>query len=268
MDSRWYLDINRWARSTSWAHWFVTAYFQRVPGPVGLGLIFLAALIVLGWWSARRDPGALPAVAWAALGGAAAYFLSLLAARALAQSRPYHTLTHVEVLVRPITRYGFPDSRVAVAGAVVCGLALAKRWVLLVVSVVGGGLLAFAGVYVGVDYPSDVVGGAVFGAVVYLLAWPLMSRSLAVIFGRLAGGPLGGLVRVKGGGRPRDKRAVGRPFREPRMPTARAMEALRAATEASRAHAGSAGPAARPGPDGGDSQAVGAADADKRRSRG
>lgn len=225
----------------------MAAYFQRVLASAGIGLAVLAALLVAAWWSARRSPPDLPAVAWAALGGAAAYFLSVLAAKALKQARPYHTLTHVQMLVRPLTQYGFPDSRVAVAGAVVCGLALARRWALLGLAVAAGLLLALSGVYVGVDYPSDVVGGAVFGAAVDLLLWPLAARALSPLVGSLATGPLGRLVQVRGG--VRDKRpSAGRPLRGPKMPTAEAMEALRAATEAARAQSEAA---ARTGAGGG-----------------
>jgi len=212
----------------------MAAYFQRVPGPVGIAMVVLAALVLLAWLSARRSPDDLPAVVWAALGAVAAYFLAVLLAKGLGQSRPYHTLKHVEVLVRPLTQYGFPDSRVAVGGAVVCGLALARRWGLLVLAVAAGLLLALAGVYVGVDYPSDVVGGAVFGAAVDLLTWPLAARALVPLLSRVALGPFGRLAQVRGG--PRDKRpSAGRPMRAPKMPTAEAMEALRAATEAARA---------------------------------
>jgi undecaprenyl-diphosphatase len=223
------LDVNRFARSTSWAHGFAKAYYQRVTPPVGAGVLVMALVLVLAWWSARRSPGHVAAVIWAAGGAAGAYGLSVLVDGVLAQSRPYVTMKHVEVLVRGSPTFGFPDGRTAVVGAVVCGLVLARRWLLLVVAVLAGLLLALTGVYVGADYPSDSAGGAVFGAVVVLVLWPVVSVVLGAVVARTATSRLGVLVEAR-----RPGAGYSRMPSPTRLPDARAMDALKAATEAAR----------------------------------
>ena len=231
MDQRWYLDVNRFAKATPWAHGFMTAYYERLLAPVGVGLLFLALLVVVGWWSARRHPEHEAAVIWTALGALAALGLSQALARAVARPRPYQVLKGIEVLVPRVSGYGLPSGRAAVAGAVVCGLLLAGRWRLALVASLGGLLLLFAGVYVGVDYPSAVAAGAVFGAAVVLVLWPLVAW-LLVGHGQLGGDePLGRVFAVRGAlKRPVSQWPVERTSQ--RLPDAKAMDALRTASEA------------------------------------
>jgi membrane-associated phospholipid phosphatase len=241
VDKRWYLDVNQFAKATPWAHSFMTAYYQRLFSPVGAGLLFLALLILLGWWRARRHPEHEAAVLWTAVGAVAALGLSQAAARALAMPRPYQVLKGVEVLVPRLSSFGLPNGRAAVAGAVVCGLLLAGRWRLALLALLPGLLLLFAGVYVGVDYPSAVAAGAVFGAVVVLALWPLVAWVLAALVAWVGTSPFGRVVSVKGAmKRPVNQWAMERPSQ--RLPDAKAMEALRTASEAARA------PNCHPGP--------------------
>jgi len=233
VDQRWYLDVNQFAKNTPWAHGFMTAYYERVLSPVGAGLLVLAVVVVVGWWSARRHPEHEAAVIWTALGALLAFGLGQVLAQALARPRPYQVLKGVEVLVPRVAGYGLPSARAAVAGAVVCGLLLAGRWRLAVVALLGGLLLLFAGVYVGVDYPSAVAGGAVFGAVVVLVLWPLVSWLLSALVAWVGTSPFGRLFAVRGALR-RSTTQWPVDTSSHRMPDAKAMEALRAASEAAR----------------------------------
>jgi hypothetical protein len=95
-------------------------------------------------------------------------------------------------------------------------------------------LLLFAGVYVGADYPSAVAAGAVFGAVVVLVLWPLVAWVLAALVAWVGTGPLGRVVSVKGAmKRPVIQWPVER--QSQRLPDAKAMAALRTASEAAKA---------------------------------
>jgi membrane-associated phospholipid phosphatase len=233
VDKRWYLDVNQVAKTTPWAHGFMTRYYDRLLSPVGAGLLFLALLVVAGWWTARRHPEHEAAVIWTALGALVALGLSQVLAQVLARPRPYQVLKGVEVLVPRVSGFGLPSGRAAVAGAVVCGLLLAGRWRLALVALPAALLLLFAAVYVGVDYPSAVAGGAVFGAVVVLVLWPLVAWLLSGVVAWVGTSPLGRVFAVRGSmKRPATQWAVERPSQ--RLPDARAMEALRAASEAAR----------------------------------
>ncbi len=76
--------------------------------------------------------------------------------------RPCHALTDVHLLVPCGSGYSFPSSHAVnnVAGAVVLSFFLPKwNWAFYLFASV----VAFSRVYVGVHYPSDVLGGAVVG---------------------------------------------------------------------------------------------------------
>lgn len=235
MDKRWYLDVNRLARSTSWAHGAVTAYVERALAPVGVGLLLLAALVVVGWWSARRAPGHMAAIVWCAVGALVALGLCQVLVPVLAQPRPYQALHHVELLVPRAAAhsYALPNSRAAIAGAIVFGLVLARRWRLATGAFLAALLLLFGCVYVGASYPSDVAVGAGLGAAVEVALWPLGSWLLVPVVASLAEGPFDWLVVSSAPARkPTRALVVQRP--STRLPNAKAMEALRTATEAAR----------------------------------
>ena len=102
----------------------MTGYYDRLVVPIGAGLLFLALLVVVGWWSARRQPEHMAAVIWACLGALAVLGLNQVLVRLLARLRPYNVLSGVEVLVPRVHGYGTPSAHAAMAGAVVCGLML------------------------------------------------------------------------------------------------------------------------------------------------
>ncbi|HXW79302.1 MAG TPA: phosphatase PAP2 family protein [Acidimicrobiales bacterium] len=235
LDARWYLDVNRWAKNTTWAHGFMTTYYDRFVAPIGAGLLFLALLVLVAWWSARRQPQHMAAVIWAFLGALAALGLNQLLVQLLARPRPYNVLSGVEVLVPRVQGYGTPSAHAAVAGAVVCGLLLARRWRLAVLALLGALLLLFADVYVGADYPSAVAGGALFGALVVLLLWPLVSWLLMAAVGRVGESPVGGAVATRGSLKKAPAQLISeRPTTRLPNSNAKAMDALRAASEAAR----------------------------------
>ena len=99
LDRRWYLDVNRFARTTTWAHGFMKAYYQRLAPPVGAGLLVLALLVLVAWWSARRHPQHMAAVIWTALAGLAAFGVGEVLLQVLAERPPYTVIRGAEVLV-------------------------------------------------------------------------------------------------------------------------------------------------------------------------
>lgn len=162
MDRAWFRDVNAFARETPWAHGVLAAYALWV------GLVLLACLLAAGWFGARRRADAPRAVATAFLAGGGAV-VSLLANQAIGpaigRTRPCHALAHVEVLLSCAHDSSFPSDHAMVAGAFAAGLLLLNRRLGLVATLLALAL-AFARVYVGVHFPSDVAAGLAIGAII------------------------------------------------------------------------------------------------------
>ncbi len=193
LNTRLYLDLNRVARHSVWAHTFMHAY------ALWLGPVVLAATVVLAyavvWW--RRSLHAAALLVLGGIGTLAALGLNQLVGHAARELRPYDAHPHALVLVARTNDYAFPSDHAVLAGgllATVLLLIAPQAWhavgrrrngtrptafVAFAVSVnlVVGLFLCFARVYVGAHYPGDVVAGLLFGmAVVGVLS---LARALA-----------------------------------------------------------------------------------------
>jgi len=189
VDTRWYLDVNRFARASAWAHGFMAAYAEWA------GVVLLGALVVLAWWVARRHgPRAVAGALWAGGGAAVAVALNQPLIHLVGRLRPYDVLHHVEVLVPRGHDFTFPSDHATAAGAVVCGLFVARRRILAGLAALAGALLAFARVYVGAHYPGDVLAGLAFGAVVAGVLAPVVLWLVTPVVTLLARTPLRLLV--------------------------------------------------------------------------
>ncbi len=177
INTRWYLDVNTLARDSSWAHGVMTFYSHLF----GLGL--LALLLLAAWWRARSSvwpAKAVAAVLWAAGGTVAAWAVAHYVLKpAVAEPRPYLVLAHVEVLLSRTRGFSFPSGHATIAGAVLAGLWMARRWVIAAVASVLGLLLDFGRIYTGMHYPFDVVGGMAFGAAFVAVLWPAAVAALS-----------------------------------------------------------------------------------------
>lgn len=179
-----YLDVNSFARQTTWAHGFMAAY------ALWGGLVVLALLVVGSWWIlARRALSPARAVATvfcAGLGALVALGTNQVISKAVAEARPCHALHHVEVLLSCAADYSFPSDHAMIAGGLVAGILFLNRKVGAVALVVAL-LLAFARVYAGVHYPGDVVAGLLIGAAIsvaiMVVLRPLATRVAVAVEG-------------------------------------------------------------------------------------
>ncbi len=193
LDTSWYLAVNEFARDTPWAHNMLANYANWA------GLTLLALLLVAGWLIGRRRANAPRVTATAFLVGIGAVLALLLnqaIGPAVARTRPCHALTHVEVLLHCATDSSFPSDHAMIAGAFAAGLLLLNRRLGLL-ALLFALLLAFARVYVGVHYPSDVAGGLAIGAAVGTLVVLILRPPTTTVATRLVRTPLRPLIVSK-----------------------------------------------------------------------
>ena len=182
LDTRWYLDVNNFARHTPFAHSFMSI-FALYGGVVILGIIG-----VIAYFRARgsKDPKrSVDSVAWAGIGTLIAVGLNQPLGHLVGRIRPYYTLKGVEVLVPKAHDFTFPSDHATTAGAMIVGLLMVDVPMGIIALIVGL-FLAFARVYVGAHYPGDVIGGLIFGSLVVIILKPLGLAVIRRITGALA----------------------------------------------------------------------------------
>ena len=172
--------VNAFAARTGWLHPLAAGYAVY-------GAVVFAALLLAGWWLARRrqEPVAMAAALWAPLGTLAAVGLNQIPVTAVAQPRPYAVLNHPLLLIAPTPDPSFPSDHAVMAGAVAAGLWLVSRW-LGALAAAAALLLAFARVYVGAHWPADVVAGLLEGAIITLVGYLIARWLLIALVTRLS----------------------------------------------------------------------------------
>ncbi|MFD4988943.1 phosphatase PAP2 family protein [Streptomyces sp. NPDC058374] len=156
------------------------------------GLVLALVLLTLWtWWRVRRTAcreeaaGAVAAVVWAPLAAGIALLVNIPIRGFVGRPRPAEQHRGVEELVGGKTDFSFVSDHATLAMALAVGLFIAHRRAGLA-GIALAALLGFSRVYMGVHYPTDVIGGLALGTAVALLLSPPASALLTPLV-RLAG---------------------------------------------------------------------------------
>jgi undecaprenyl-diphosphatase len=191
-------DINGLAKDAP--HWF-----DRVMEFVGeWGLLLAMVLLVLWcWWSVRRRGGAdaassVAALVWAPLAAGVAVLVNVPIRGFVERPRPFVDHQGIDVLVSGKTDYSFVSDHATLTMAVAVALFVANRRF----GLAGLGLALLEGfcrVYMGVHYPTDVIGGFALGTAVALLLSPPATALLTPLMKAVERSPRAGwLIRARG----------------------------------------------------------------------
>lgn len=186
-------DINGLAKDAP--HWFDRA--MEFVGEYGL-LIAMVLLVLWCWWSVRRRGGedaasSVAALVWAPLAAGIAVLVNVPIRGFVERPRPFVDHQGLDVLVPGKTDFSFVSDHATITMALGVGLFVANRR--FGVAGIGLALLeGFCRVFMGVHYPTDVVGGFALGTAVALLLSPLATALLTPVMRAVERSPRAGWI--------------------------------------------------------------------------
>ncbi|MEG3632010.1 phosphatase PAP2 family protein [Streptomyces poriticola] len=190
-------------------------WFDRVMefvGEYGL-LLAMVLLVVWCWWSVRRRGGedaaaSVAALVWVPLAAGIAVLVNVPIRGFVERPRPFYDHEGLEVLVAGKNDYSFVSDHATLTMAMGVALFVANRR-FGVVGILLGLLGGFCRVYMGVHYPTDVIGGFALGTAVALLLSPVAAALLTPVLKAVErSSRMGWLVSGRGRGGPGGAGAV------------------------------------------------------------
>ncbi|MET7287677.1 phosphatase PAP2 family protein [Streptomyces sp. NPDC005573] len=197
-------DINGMAKAAP--HWI-----DRIMEFVGeYGLLLAMGLLVLWCWATVRRRGgqdaaaSVAALVWAPLAAALAVLVNVPIRGFVKRPRPFVDHQGLDVLVSGKSDFSFVSDHATLTMAMGVALFVANRR-FGIAGIAVALLEGFCRVYMGVHYPTDVVGGFALGTAVALLLSPLAMALLTPLFKAVERSPRAGwIVRAPGSGTRRD----------------------------------------------------------------
>ncbi|WP_086692649.1 phosphatase PAP2 family protein [Streptomyces recifensis] len=184
-------DINGLAKAAP--HWF-----DRVMEFVGeYGLPVAMVLLVLGCWLAVRRRGcpeavsSVAALVWAPLAAAVAVLVNVPIRGFVERPRPFMDHQGLDVLIAGKSDYSFVSDHATITMAIGVGLFVANRR-FGIAGIALALLEGFCRVFMGVHYPTDVIGGFALGTAVALLLSPPATALLTPLVRAIARSPRAG----------------------------------------------------------------------------
>ncbi|MEV8569411.1 phosphatase PAP2 family protein [Streptomyces sp. NPDC051322] len=191
-------DINGFAKSAP-------GWLDRSMEFVGeYGILLAMVLLVLGcWWQARKEADhersvtVVAGALWAPLAAGIAVLVNIPIRGFVGRPRPFVDHKGLDVLIHGKTDFSFVSDHATLAMAIGAGLFVAHRKFGL--AAIGLAVAeGFCRVFMGVHYPTDVIGGFALGTAVALLLSPLAMALLTPVVRAVARSErLGFLVRSR-----------------------------------------------------------------------
>ncbi|MGW2238490.1 phosphatase PAP2 family protein [Streptomyces sp. NPDC001759] len=186
-------DINGLAKDAP--HWFDRG--MEFVGEYGL-LLAMVLLVLWCWWSVRRRgaedaASSVAALVWTPIAAGIAVLVNVPIRGFVERPRPFLEHQGLDVLVSGKTDYSFVSDHATITMAIGVGLFVANRK-FGIAGIALALLEGFCRVYMGVHYPTDVVGGFALGTAVALLLSPLAMALLTPLMKAVGGSAWGGWV--------------------------------------------------------------------------